>query len=174
MDLRAKLAIVFVGILVLPFLVVSIVQVDHGMGTMVEDLSDSGTLLADQTFEQIRTALAGATSSNQAGLESVLHNDSALAAFLSSSQAFGKGVVYARIDDLNGKPIASAESIGGKQDGALPMANLRAQVASWWPQTRIGALWNERTYEIRKQVKANDQPFALIRIGLSTALISAE
>ena len=64
MDLRAKLAIVFLGILVPPFLAVSVVQVDHSMGTMVEDLGDSGTLLADQAFEQIRSALASATNAS--------------------------------------------------------------------------------------------------------------
>jgi signal transduction histidine kinase len=174
MDLRAKLAIVFLGIIVLPLLVVSVAQVDHTMGTMVDDLGDSGTRVANQTFEQIRFALANATSSKSSDLESALRKYPPLSAFLSSSLAFGKGVVYARVDDMNGKPIASAESTGGKDTTAVPLENLRTQVASWWPWNRIGALWNERTYEKSEPVTANGRPFALIRIGLSTVLISAE
>jgi signal transduction histidine kinase len=181
MDLRAKLAIVFLGIIVLPLLVVSVAQVDHSMGTMVERLSDTGTLLADETFEQIRFALAGTTSSKTADLVSVLRSAPALSPFVSSSQALAKGVVYARVEDLNGTLIAPVESTGGKPGSAEskvplgePFANLREQVKSWWPWTRIGAVWNERTYEISEPVTANGQPFALIRIGLSTVLISAE
>jgi signal transduction histidine kinase len=172
MDLRAKLAIVFLAILVLPLLAVSFVQVDHSMGTMVDDLNSSGTLLADQAFEQIRSALANAPAGSN--LQSDLGKDQALAEFLSSSQAFGEGVVYARIDDNNGSPIASAEQVSGQDVAAAPFAELRDQVSAWSPWTRIHALWNERTYEIRRVVTADGKPFAVIRIGLSTALIAAE
>jgi hypothetical protein len=106
MDLRAKLAIVFLGIIVLPFLVVSVAQVDHSMGTMVEHLGDTGKLLADQTFEQIRFALAGTTSSKTADLVSVLRKAPSLSPFVSSSQALANGVVYARVEDLNGNLLA--------------------------------------------------------------------
>jgi signal transduction histidine kinase/HAMP domain-containing protein len=181
MDLRAKLAIVFLGIIVLPFLVVSVAQVDHSMGTMVEHLGDTGKLLADQTFEQIRFALAGTTSSKTADLVSVLRKAPSLSPFVSSSQALANGVVYARVEDLNGNLLAPVESAGGKSASAeskvplgQPFAKLREQVESWWPWTPIGAAWNERTYEISEPVTANGQPFAVIRIGLSTLLISAE
>lgn len=174
MDLRAKLAIVFVGILVLPFLAVSIVQTDRSMATMVDNLGDSGTQLADQTFEQIRSGLANATSGKSSDLETALRKYPPLGAFLSSSQAFGKWVVYARVDDMSGKPIASSETIGGADQPAPHLKDLREQLASWWPWTRIGALWNEGTYEVTRQVDVDHKPFALIRIGLSTGLISAE
>jgi signal transduction histidine kinase/HAMP domain-containing protein len=172
MDLRAKLAIVFLAILVLPFLAVSMFQVDHSMSTMVDDLGKSGTLLADQAFEQIRSALGDASAGTN--LQSELTNDQALKAFLSSSQAFGEGVVYARVDDMNGMPIASAEQVDGKQGAAAPFNELLNQADAWSPWTRIHALWNERTYEISRVVMADGKPFAMIRIGLSTALIAAE
>jgi signal transduction histidine kinase/HAMP domain-containing protein len=174
MDLRAKLAIVFVAILVLPFLAVSVVQVDHSMGTMIEDLGNSGTLLADQAFEQIRSALADATGNNASDLQSELSKDQPLAAFLSSSQAFGKGVVYARVDDMRGNPITPGGQANSKDAGGVAFAELRQQVTSWSPWTRINSVWNQRTYEIHRVVKADGQPFAVIRIGLSTALIAAE
>src|ERR1700691_3724653 len=174
MDLRAKLAIVFLGILALPLLAVSSVQVDHTMATMVANLSDSGTLVADQVFEQIRFALGKAPNTSPADLASVLGKDPSLAALLSSSQAFGKGVVYARIANLDGRPIASAGSVTGSDAKPATINDLRTQVASWWPWTRIAALWNERTYEMIEPINANDNPFAEIQIGLSTALISTE
>lgn len=172
MDLRAKLATIFVAILVLPLLVVSLVQVDHSMSTMVDDLGRSGTLLADQAFEQIRSALANAPAGTN--LQSDLAKDQPLATFLSSSQAFGEGVVFARVDDLNGNPIASAEHVNDKNAEAAPFAELHDQVTAWSPWIRIHALWNQRTYEIKRVVTANGEPFAVIRIGLSTALISTE
>ena len=174
MDLRVKLALVFLGILALPLVVVSVIEVDHSMATMVDNLGDSGDRLAELTFEQIRSALANTTSNKPSDLETVLRDYAPLSAFLSSSQAFGKGVVYARVDDLNGKPIVSTETIGGNDEAPPKLEKLRTQVASWWPWTRIGALWNEGTYEIRRQVDVDHQPFATIRIGLSTVLISAE
>jgi signal transduction histidine kinase/HAMP domain-containing protein len=174
MDLRAKLAIVFLGILALPLLVVSLVEVDHSMATMVDELADSGSRLADLTFEQIRSALAKTTSSNPSDLENALRQYPPLAAFLSSSQAFGKGVVYARVVGMNGKPIVSTETIGGSSETPPRLRKLRARVASWWPWIRIGALWTQDTYEVERQVDVDHQPFATIRIGLSTELISAE
>jgi signal transduction histidine kinase/HAMP domain-containing protein len=174
MDLRAKLAIVFLGIIALPLLAVSFVQVDHTMATMVANLSDSGTLVADQVFEQIRFALGKAPNTSPADLASILGKDPSLAALLSSSQAFGKGVVYARIASLDGRPIASAGSVTSSDAKPATIDDLRAQVASWWPWTRIAALWNERTYEMIEPINANDNPFAEIQIGLSTALISTE
>jgi hypothetical protein len=58
MDLRAKLAIALLLLLVVPFVVVTTVQVDRTMTVMAGDLADSGNVLINQTFEQIRTALS--------------------------------------------------------------------------------------------------------------------
>ena len=38
----------------------------------------------------------------------------------------------------------------------------------------IRPLWGEHVYEISRPVEINQQPFALIKVGLSTALIATE
>ena len=58
MDLRAKLAIALLFLLVVRFVVVTTVQIDRTMTVMAGDLADSGNVLINQTFEQIRTALS--------------------------------------------------------------------------------------------------------------------
>jgi len=58
MGLRTKIAAIFVPLLLLAVLAVSATEANHAVGVMVEDLSDSGNVLVNETFEQIRTALA--------------------------------------------------------------------------------------------------------------------
>src|SRR6266852_5712320 len=58
MGLRTKIAAIFVPLLLLAVLAVSATEANHAVGVMVEDLGDSGNVLVNETFEQIRTALA--------------------------------------------------------------------------------------------------------------------
>src|SRR6266849_4743565 len=51
MDLRAKLAIALLILLVVPFVVVTTVQVDRTMTVMARDLDDSGNVLINRTFD---------------------------------------------------------------------------------------------------------------------------
>ena len=100
MGLRTKIAAIFVPLLVIAVLAVSATEADHAVGVMVQSLGDSGNLLVNQTFEQIRTALEHSTGDPVA----LLRQDKGLAALLSSSRAFGKGVVYARVVTLQRRP----------------------------------------------------------------------
>ena len=106
MELRGKLASIFLVLLALPFIAVSAFQIDRTMQVMVNDLADSGRLIADQAFEQIREALAHAQDDPIAALRA----DSPLSALLNSSQAFGTGVVYARVEAIDGTPIVAAHT----------------------------------------------------------------
>jgi signal transduction histidine kinase len=173
MGLRAKLTVGLLLLLVLPILAVSALEIDRTMTVMVGDLEQSGLFLINQTFEQIRDALSHSAAQPAA----VLHHDERLRAFLDSSQALGKGVVYVRIEKLDGAVILDAGAgtqTGSAQANNAPFQALKDKVSAWWPPARIGALWGERTYEISRTVEINNQPFAVIRVGLSTALIAAE
>ena len=172
MELRAKLATIFLVLLVLPFIAVSAFQIDRTMRVMVEDLADSGRLIANQAFEQIREALAH----SQGDPIAALRMDPALAALLDSSQAFGTGVVYARVEAIDGTPIVAAHSEPSVAAvvATPPFDALLAELSSWWPINRIRAVWGAHTYEISRVVKVNGHPLAVIRVGLSTALIAAE
>jgi signal transduction histidine kinase len=170
MGLRTKIAAIFVPLLLLAVLAVSATEANHAVGVMVEDLGDSGNVLVNETFEQIRTALA----LSQGDPVVALRQDKSLAALLSSSSAFGKGVVYARVVTLNGDLVAG--SGGDAVSGALPrpFAELKRAASRWSPFVRLRPLWGEHIYEISAPVEINRRPFALIKVGLSTALITTE
>ena len=170
MGLRTKIAAIFVPLLVLAVLAVSATEANHAVGVMVESLGDSGNVLVNETFEQIRTALEHA----QGDPVALLRQDSSLAALLSSSRAFGKGVVYARVETLDGTLVAGT---AGEPAGAAPprpFAELQQAARRWSPLARIRPLLGEHVYEISSPVEINRQPFAIIKVGLSTALIASE
>src|SRR5712692_10612016 len=171
MDLRAKLAIALLFLLVVPFVVVTTVQIDRTMTVMAGDLADSGNVLINQTFEQIRTALSVQNGDPVA----LLPGDPRLQSFLRSSQAFGKGVVYVRIEKLDGTPIITGtEGAVTGSGSAPPFSLLETDLESWWPPTKLRALWEKRTYELSRRIDFRNRPAAVIRVGLSTALIGDE
>jgi signal transduction histidine kinase len=172
MDLRGKLATIFLVLLVLPFIAVSAFQIDRTMQVMVDDLAESGELIANQAFEQIREGLAHATGDPIAAIRA----DGPLQALLDSSEAFGSGVVYARVEAIDGTDIVTAHSTPSVHTVAAtpPFQVLHHKLVSWWPRTRIAAVWGEHTYEVSRVVNVDNRPLAVIRIGLSTALIAAE
>ncbi len=173
MGLRAKLATVFIPLLVAAVVAVSAAEVDHSASVMVDTLHDFGSIFINQTFEQIRTALASAKGDPIR----TLRDDPGLSALLASSQAFGKGVVYARVETLGGAYVAGVPA-DGEHVARLhpePFSALRDAVErQWWPPARIAPLWGDQVYEMRSPVALNGHPFAVIRVGLSTALVSAD
>lgn len=172
MGLRGKLAAFSLLLLIIPALAVSALEVDRTIAVMVDDLSAAGTLIADQTFAQVRDAL-----NNSAGdPAAALRKSKSLLALLGSSRAFGKGVVYVSVEKLNGEVLSSAGSAPAGQSAfpAAAFSDLSRRTDTLWPLTRVQALWSERTYELNRVVELNGRPFALIRVGLSTALISTE
>jgi len=170
MGLRTKIAAIFVPLLLLAVLAVSATEADHAVGVMVQDLGDSGRVLVNQTFEQIRAAL----EHSQGNPVTALREDTALAALLSSSRAFGKGVVYARVVTVNGEPIAGSSGEPVSEPPPRPFKELEKAASRWSPLRRIRPLWGEHVYELSSPVEINQQPFAIIKVGLSTALIASE
>jgi signal transduction histidine kinase len=165
MRLRQRLALGFLLLLVVPFVAVTILQVDRTINVMVSDLERTGDLLIGQIFEQIRTDLNGVRSDPVAALRA----DSQLTALMRSSLAFGPGVVYARLETLDGQTIAGS---GAAEPPSF--AVLKREAASWWPSAPLAAVWGNRTYEMSRVVNLGVRPLAVIRIGLSTALIGTE
>jgi signal transduction histidine kinase len=170
MGLRTKIAAIFVPLLVIAALAVSATEANHAVGLMVGSLGDSGDLLINQTYEQIRTAL----EHSQGDPVAVLRKDRSLAALLASSRAFGKAIVYARVVTLNGDLVAGTGGDAVTGAAPRPFVELRRAASRWSPLARIRPLWGEHVYEISSPVDLNQRPFALIKVGLSTALIATE
>src|SRR5579863_306040 len=160
MSLREKFAAIFLLLLIAPIIAVTAPELDRTIAVMVEDLGDSASLLIDLTFEQVRGAASGAS----ADMITALRGSHSLQALIGSAQAFGKGVVYLRIEKLDGtiiagEPVASLGRSGFA--GAPPsFGDLQAIANEWWPLGAIRALWASHTYEIDRH---NDDALARLQ-----------
>src|SRR5260370_19397345 len=139
--MRAKFAAVFLLLLIAPIIAVAVLELDRTIAVMVTDLGDTASLLVDLTFEQVRGAASGAGQDAMAALR----DSQPLHAFIGSAQAFGKGVVYLRIEKPDGT-IFSAEpatSLGksGFAGAPPPFEDLQSIASGWWPLGPIVALW---------------------------------
>jgi signal transduction histidine kinase len=172
MGLRAKFAAVFLLLLIAPIIAVTALELDRTIAVMVADLSDTASLLIDLTFEQVRGAESGARQDAIADLR----DSQPLLAFVGSAQAFGKGVVYLRIEKPDGTIIAGepATSIGksGFAGAPPPFDDLQEIANGWWPLGAIRALWAAHNYELSRAVQSNGKPIAIIAVGVSTSLIA--
>ncbi len=170
MSLRAKFAAVFLLLLILPIIAVTALELDRTIAVMVEDLGDSASLLIDLTFEQLR-AVPGAAAGQEA--LAALHDNRPLQAFIESSQAFGKAVVYLRIEQLDGTIVAGGRAgTSGFADAPAAFDDLQAIATGWWPLSAIRALWAAHNYEMSRVVQADGKPIAIIAVGISTSLIA--
>ena len=101
MGFRGKLALVFAWLLILAVTAISALEFERTTRMMVSNLNDTGVSLTNQIFEQMRVALG------QPGDPlATLRNDPAISSSLRSAQAFTKGVVYARVEAIDGSVIA--------------------------------------------------------------------
>lgn len=171
MSLRAKFAAVFLVLLLVPIVTVTVLEIDRTMAVMVDGLGDAAALLMAQAFEQMR-ALPHLASADVAA---VVRRDRALRAFIDSSQAFGKGVVFVRVERLDGAIVLGAGAGAPRASRPFPpFEDLQAIAAKRWPLAKIYALWTPRTYELSRVVEVGGKPVALIAVGLSTSLIAPE
>ena len=172
MSLRAKFAAVFLLLLIAPIIAVTELELDRTIAVMVEDLGDTASLLIDLTFEQVRGAASGGGQDALAALR----NSHPLRSFIESTQAFGKGVVYLRVEEPDGTIVAGepAMRIGtsGFADAPPPFDDLQAIANGWWPLGAIRALWAAHNYEMNRVVQSNGKPIAIIAVGVSTSLIA--
>jgi signal transduction histidine kinase len=171
MGFRGKLALVFASLLIVAVTAISALEFERTTRMMVSNLSDAGVSLANQIFEQMRVSL----TQHHGDPIATLRADPAVASSLRSAQAFTKGVVYARIEGVDGSLIAGTP-LGSPGDSIpiRPFEELTGQVGGWFPVGQLRSLWGDRVYEISRPVQMSDRPFAVIKVGLSTALIDRE
>ncbi len=172
MGLRTKLVAVFLVLPVLGILIVSLLEIGHTTRVMVVGLEDSGALLVDQTFEQMRRVLTNA----QGDAISALRGDAGLRSLVKSSQAFGRGVAYVRIVDPVGRTILAApeDPTGMAGTKVYPFEDLRDSLDQWWMLAPLWGLLSRGVYEISRPVDINQRPFAVIKVGLSADLSADE
>ena len=149
---------------------VSILQISHSIRLMVDDLGASGELIINEVFEQVRVTL----EASHADPVPTLQADRSLRTLIESSGAFAEGVVYVRIETPDGKVILSEPPQRATAPApAPPFSMLEQRALSWLGLAQIYFAGGS-TYEMSRTLEIGDQPFALIRVGLSTALTAAE
>src|SRR6266446_4534822 len=170
MGLRAKLATAVLILLAVTIIAVTIASIDRTLSAMVEHLSDSAERISAEIFEEMRSVMAHSSGDPARALS---QNES-LNTLLDSSRAFGKGVVYARIEDPDGNILAGTPHEKQQPAPVAPIGKLERRARSNRPLALLGLLWTDHTYEVQRPVTANGKPFATIRIGVSTGLLSRE
>ncbi len=170
MQLRARLALMALVLMLVPTIAMSIISLDSRISTMVDGMSKSTDLMIAQIFEQVRLALY----QGNGDVTTVLRNSQPVRTLLDSTVAFGPAVVTASIIGKDGTVIVAAHGDGEGQP-ALNMpsvAELDEQASRWLLFTSIPNLLTAKVYEARRQVEVNNQPVATISVGVTTALIA--
>lgn len=170
MGLRAKLVWTFVSLLTLAIVLLSLAYLDWNLKLMARALVGSADRISKETFEQVRMALSSAPDDPQTALQS----DRGLRAEMRSALAFEDYAVYIRVVGADGQLLASADGTAPSSPPPPPIFKLEDLSRSPLPAGLLRALWSGQTYELARPVDINGVPFAVIEVGVSTALIAAE
>src|SRR5579871_851991 len=168
MSLRIKLAGAFVVLLTAAVLGASLIDLSWNLARIADEIIDSGNVVTAEIFEQVRTALSGAPKDPI----TALRTDSRLHSFIQSVSAFGTGIVFIGIDGANGEGIIK-EHQGAPVPADVPSIDvLRGAAQLPLPFQLMRDLWREHNYVVQRPVLINNRPFAVIRVGVSTALLA--
>jgi len=123
-------------------------------------------LLGREVFALSRTLLEQPSSKPPA---QVLRSSPALAGLLDAQVGYSRHVVYAAVAAPSGEPIAASEGAAVRMEGARPPDLAEVTRAGWLD--RIRGLWSHDLYEVRVPLELDDEPFADVRLGVSTTLL---
>src|ERR1700733_5609993 len=170
MQLRARLALLALALMLVPTIALSIISLDYRIGEMVDDMSHSTDFMIAQIFEQVRLALAQSSGD----VPTALRSSESLRKALDATVAFGPAVVAASIVGNDGNVIVAANGDGeGRPALNLPsVKELDDQASQWLLFTSLPSLLTAKVYEARRGVDINGKPAATIAVGVTTALIA--
>jgi len=170
MQLRARLALLALALMLVPTIALSVISLDYRIGEMVDDMSHSTDFMIAQIFEQVRLALAQSSGD----VPTALRSSESLRKALDATVAFGPAVVAASIVGDDGNVIVAANGDGeGRPALTLPsVKELDDQASQWLLFTSLPSLLTAKVYEARRGVDINGKPAATIAVGVTTALIA--
>jgi signal transduction histidine kinase len=170
--LRGRFLVAFLLLQLIPTIAIAMFSLSYTIKNVVNGIADSGNLMTEQIYQQIRTTL----ESSHLDPEAALKNDPALRALLASTQAFGWAVVRARVLDPSGAVMVAPDNEdGGKSQRPLPsMSMLQNTLSSWSPLASLHALSVQREYSIARPIEIAGKPFASVSVTITTALIEAQ
>lgn len=170
--LRGRFLVAFLLLQLVPTIAIAMFSLSYTIKNVVNGIADSGNLMTEQIYQQIRATLETAHADPMTALKS----DAALKSLLASTQAFGWAVVRARVLDAQGVVmVAPDDEDSGKPQRPLPSMNLlQDTLSSWWPLPALHALSVEREYAITRPIEIAGKPFASVSVTITTVLIAAQ
>ncbi|HUY28544.1 MAG TPA: ATP-binding protein [Candidatus Binataceae bacterium] len=168
--LRARFLIAFLLLQLLPTIAIAMFSLSYTIKNVIDAIADSGNLMTEQIYEQIRTTLEVSHTDPAAALR----GDDALKSLLASTQAFGSAVVGASVLDAHDRVMVAPDdtSAGRREPLAPSIRALQDRLSSWWPFTALEALRAAREYSITRPIEIAGKPFASISVTITTALIA--
>lgn len=141
MQLRARLALLALALMLVPTIALSVISLDYRIGEMVDDMSHSTDFMIAQIFEQVRLALAQSSGD----VPTALRSSESLRKALDATVAFGPAVVAASIVGNDGNVIVAANGDGeGRPALNLPsVKELDDQASQWLLFTSLPSLDGE-------------------------------
>ncbi|MGH7779829.1 MAG: two-component system sensor histidine kinase NtrB [Candidatus Binataceae bacterium] len=170
--LRGRFLAAFLLLQLIPTIAIAMFSLSYTVKNVVNGIADSGTLMTEQIYQQIRATLETSHTDPAAALES----DPELKSLLASTQAFGWAVVRARVLDAQGRVMVTSDDEGtGKTQRVLPpMRVLQETLSDWWPFAALRALSANREYAILRPIDVAGKSFATISVNITTLLIAAQ
>ena len=170
LGIRVKEAVAVTLLVLLIVVTTTLIQLSHLSRVVVQEALRQAELISRQIYAQTSRTLARAPGSHP---QEALKRDPELRALLEASVGYSPHLVYALITDHTGRTILHTER---EKEGAvaLPQSGLTGLI-ELDPARRFAALYRDgRVYETTLPLLLNGEPFASIRLGVSTTLVRQE
>jgi signal transduction histidine kinase len=181
--LKTKLVLAISGMVVALVILFSYVYVSHLVRQRTTWAYESATFVAKQIRESARkasqaevtTALAETNDPAQikAALDQVLQADPGLKTLLLSIVGYSQTIYDAAIVDVNNRAIVHTNNslIGSKLDDRGDFADVLN--GNFLQQLKV-VYGTPKVYDVKLPIQREEQPFGMIRVGISTVFLKSE
>jgi signal transduction histidine kinase len=170
LSIKAKQVAGVTTLVVVVVLLMSGWQMATLMRLRLEQTHAGAQLLADAIFQRA----FGVVSAEPADPYAALREDGGIRSILLASIAYTErqNVLYTAVVRPNGEPIVhSSPEFEGQ---IMPDQEDFEPIVSAGPIDQARAVYSERRFEVRRQILAGQEPFGVIRVGVSTLLVRDE
>ena len=170
MSIKAKQVAGVTTLVVVVVLLMSGWQMATLMRLRLEQTYAGAQLLADSIFQRTFAVV----SAEPADPYTALREDGGIRSILLASIAYTErqNVLYTAVAKPNGEPIVhSSPEFEGQ---IMPELEDFEPIVTAGPIEQARAVYSERRFEVRRPILAGQEPFAVIRVGVSTLLVRDE
>jgi len=170
MSIKAKQVAGVTTLVVVVVFVMSGWQMATLMRLRLEQTQAGAELLADAIFERAFTV----TSAEPVDPYGALQGDGGIRSILLASIAYteGQNILYTAVVRPTGEAIVhSSPEFEGQ---VMPELEDFTPIVEAGPVQQAQAVYSERRFEVRRPILSGEQPFGVIRVGVSTLLVRDE